>query len=134
MASKILNSPIAQAQATIDKPRLGYVPGLDGLRALAVLAVLFYHADVLWLPGGFLGVEIFFVVSGYLITSLLLAEYRATNRIRFRQFWQRRARRLLPALFALILAVLVYGVVFLPDEVAGLRPDVGAAFTYVTNW
>lgn len=114
--------------------RLGYLPALDGLRALAVLAVLFYHADVLWLPGGFLGVEIFFVVSGYLITSLLLAEYRSRRSINLKQFWQRRARRLLPALFAMIAAVLIYAVLFLPEEVASLRGDVLAAFTYVTNW
>jgi len=110
------------------------LPGLDGLRALAVLAVLVYHADVGWLPGGFLGVEIFFVVSGYLITSLLLAEYHAAHAVNLKHFWLRRARRLLPALFALILAVLVYAVVFLPDEVAGLRADALSAFTYSTNW
>jgi len=110
------------------------LPGLDGLRALAVLAVLLYHADVLWLPGGFLGVEIFFVVSGYLITALLLAEYRADKKIAFKNFWQRRARRLLPALFAMLIATLVYMVIWLPDEVANIRADVLAAFTYVTNW
>lgn len=114
--------------------RLSYLPALDGLRALAVLAVLAYHADLLWLPGGFLGVEIFFVVSGYLITSLLLAEYRADNRINLKNFWQRRARRLLPALFALLGVTLVYAVLFLPGEVASLREDVAAAFAYVTNW
>lgn len=113
---------------------LGYVPALDGLRALAVLAVLFYHADLLWLPGGFLGVEIFFVVSGYLITSLLLAEYRARNAVNLKQFWQRRARRLLPGLFAMLIAVMTYAVIFLPGEVASLRGDILAAFTYVTNW
>ena len=110
------------------------MPGLDGLRALAVLAVLFYHADIVWLPGGFLGVEVFFVVSGYLITALLLAEKRARDKISFKNFWQRRARRLFPALFAMLIAVLVYMVVFLPDEVASLRGDVIAAFTYITNW
>ncbi|MBI4670458.1 MAG: acetyltransferase [Chloroflexi bacterium] len=122
------------AAFTPSSSRLGYLPGLDGLRALAVLAVLLYHADVLWLPGGFLGVEVFFVVSGYLITSLLLAEYRTHNRINLKNFWQRRARRLLPALFAVLIAVLVYMALWLPDEVAGIRADVLAAFTYVTNW
>lgn len=115
-------------------PRLGYIGALDSLRALAVLAVLFYHADVLWLPGGFLGVEVFFVVSGYLITALLLAEYRSHGSINLIQFWQRRARRLLPALFAMLIAVMAYAVIYLPDEVASLRGDVAAAFTYVTNW
>ncbi|TAH54030.1 MAG: acyltransferase, partial [Chloroflexota bacterium] len=108
MLSRIF-SPFAKAESSeTHNSRLGYLPALDGLRALAILAVLFYHADVLWLPGGFLGVEIFFVVSGYLITSLLLAEYRARNTINLKQFWQRRARRLLPALFAMITAVLIY--------------------------
>lgn len=134
MLTKIFHRPAAVAPTTVETLRLGYMPGLDGLRALAVLAVLLYHADVLWLPGGFLGVEIFFVVSGYLITSLLLAEYRARNSVSLKNFWQRRARRLLPALFALIGATLLYSVLFLPDEVASLKGDVVAAFTYVTNW
>ncbi len=82
------------------------MPALDGLRALAVFAVILYHAQVGPLPGGFLGVEIFFVISGYLITSLLLAEWRQRGRIDLAQFWLRRARRLLPALFLLLLVVL----------------------------
>ena len=110
------------------------MPGLDGLRALAVVAVLLYHAELPWIPGGFLGVEVFFVISGYLITALLLAEWRQQGRIDLKAFWLRRARRLLPALFVLLAVTLVYAVVFLPDEVAGLRVDVVAAFGYVTNW
>jgi peptidoglycan/LPS O-acetylase OafA/YrhL len=113
---------------------LGYLPGLDGLRAIAVIAVLLYHAEISWMPGGFLGVEVFFVISGYLITSLLLAEHRYTHHTDVRAFWLRRARRLLPALFALLLAVTTYAVLFLRDEVAGLRGDVLAALSYVTNW
>ncbi|HEX9374576.1 MAG TPA: acyltransferase, partial [Roseiflexaceae bacterium] len=114
--------------------RLPYLPGLDGLRAIAVLAVLLYHADLPWMPGGFLGVEVFFVVSGYLITGLLLAEREQTGRVNLGAFWLRRARRLLPALFALLAATLAFAVLFLPDEVAGLRGDVLAALGYVTNW
>jgi hypothetical protein len=75
--------------------RLPYSPGLDGLRALAVIAVLLYHAELAWIPGGFLGVEIFFVISGYLITALLLAEWRQRGCIDLKAFWLRRARRLL---------------------------------------
>src|SRR3954462_506268 len=67
--------------------RLPYLPGLDGLRALAVTAVLLYHADLQWIPGGFLGVEVFFVISGYLITSLLLAEWGQRGRIDLKTFW-----------------------------------------------
>ncbi len=114
--------------------RLPYVPALDGLRAVAVLAVLVYHSSVRWLPGGFLGVEVFFVLSGYLITSLLLSEYRSTGRIDLKSFWIRRARRLLPALFLLLLATLTYAVIFLPQQVTQLRSDAVAAALYVTNW
>jgi len=104
------------------------------LRALAVIAVLLYHADLAWVPGGFLGVEVFFVISGYLITALLLAEWDQRGRIDLKTFWLRRARRLLPALYVLLVVTLAFAVVFLPGEVAGLRGDVLAAFGYVTNW
>src|ERR687893_4241 len=114
--------------------RLPYMPGLDGLRALAVIAVLLYHAGLSWIPGGFLGVEVFFVISGYLITAMLLAEWRVRGRVDLKAFWLRRARRLLPALYLLLLVTLAYPVVFLPGEVAGLRNDALAAFGYVTNW
>ena len=96
--------------------------------------MLLYHADLAWIPGGFLGVEVFFVISGYLITALLLAEWRQRGRIDLKTFWLRRARRLLPALYVLLVVTLAFAVVFLPGEVAGLRGDVLAAFGYVTNW
>ena len=92
----------SQQTTAIEQParhavRLPYLPGLDGLRAIAVIGVLLYHADLgVW--GGFLGVESFFVLSGFLITALLLAEWRQNGRIELRDFWLRRARRLLPAL------------------------------------
>ena len=108
-------------------PRLPYMPGVDGLRALAVAAVVIYHLGAGWLPGGFLGVDVFFVISGYLITSLLLAEHRRTGRIELRRFWLRRARRLLPALFVLIVVVLAVMVLVHPGEVARLRGAVLAA-------
>jgi peptidoglycan/LPS O-acetylase OafA/YrhL len=114
--------------------RLRYVPGLDGLRALSVSAVLLYHADVTWMPGGFLGVDVFFAISGYLITSLLLAEYRNRGDVNIGQFYLRRARRLLPALFLVLAAVSLFSIIFLPDEVRALRGDVVAALTYATNW
>ncbi len=125
---------VADATERRSSPRLPYIPALDGLRAIAVLAVLVYHSGVRWLPGGFLGVEVFFVLSGYLITSLLVSEYRETGRIDLKSFWIRRARRLLPALFLLLLATLTYAVIFLPQQVTQLRSDAVAAALYVTNW
>jgi peptidoglycan/LPS O-acetylase OafA/YrhL len=110
------------------------MPGVDGLRAVAVLAVLLYHAELPWIQGGFLGVDVFFVISGYLITSLLLTEWLQRGRIDLPAFWLRRARRLLPALFLLMAVTLVFAVVFLSSEVAGLRGDAFAALGYVTNW
>ena len=124
----------APARKAEGEVRLPYLPGLDGLRALAVIAVLLYHAELPWIPGGFLGVEIFFVISGYLITTLLLSEWRQRGRIDLKAFWIRRARRLLPALYLLLVVTLTYAVLFLPGEVAGLRGDVIAALGYVTNW
>ena len=119
---------------TAEGVRLPYQPGLDGLRAFAVFAVLLYHAELRWFSGGFLGVEIFFVVSGYLITTLLLEEWRQRGRIDLRAFWLRRARRLFPALYLLLAVTLAFAVLFLPEEVAGLRGDALAAVGYVTNW
>ncbi len=115
-------------------PRLGYIPALDGLRALAVVAVLLYHADQGWIPGGFLGVDVFFVISGYLITCLLLSDYQQTNGIGLKRFWYRRARRLLPALFAMLFVVSLYAILFLPDVLSQLRGEVISALLYVENW
>src|SRR5215475_1784246 len=84
-----------------------YRPALDGVRALAVSAVLLFHGGVAWLPGGFLGVDAFFVLSGFLITSLLLAEHGRYGWVRLSAFWLRRARRLLPALVVVLVVVVV---------------------------
>ena len=118
----------------IPPERLPYIAGLDGLRAIAVMAVVFYHADFLWAEGGFLGVEVFFVISGYLITSLLLVEWLRTGRIDLKTFWVRRARRLLPAVFLLLGVVTLWSVFFLRDTLYRLGGDIVAASTYVTNW
>jgi peptidoglycan/LPS O-acetylase OafA/YrhL len=110
------------------------MPGVDGLRAVAVAAVVTYHIGASWLPGGFLGVDVFLVISGYLITSLLLAERRLTGGIDVVRFWIRRARRLLPALFVMIVVVLAYMVIFHHGEVARLRGATLASLGYVANW
>jgi peptidoglycan/LPS O-acetylase OafA/YrhL len=116
--------------------RLPYMPGVDGLRALAVLAVFVYHFHNGggWLPGGFLGVDVFFVISGYLITSLLLSEFRKEGRVDLVRFWLRRARRLLPAIGVLIAVVMVLGAFFDFGQISTLRGQALASMAYVTNW
>ena len=88
--------------------KLTYRPEIDGLRAIAVFAVIFYHSDselfdLNFFPGGFIGVDIFFVISGYLITSLILKELKTTNNFSFKNFYERRTRRIIPALLTVIL-------------------------------
>ena len=111
-----------------------YLAGLDGVRALAIVAVLLYHADVAWLPGGFLGVEVFFVVSGYLITALLVGERSRTGRIDLRRFWVRRARRLLPALGVFLAGSYGLAILLADDVVDQWREEALAATFYVANW
>jgi len=111
-----------------------HVPALDGLRGLALLGVLLFHANGV-LPGGYLGVDLFFVLSGYLITSLLLAEQRETGRIALSAFWVRRARRLFPALLSLMPVVAIYGRYFArTEELRTVRAQALAALAYVANW
>lgn len=116
------------------KTNTPYLAGLDGLRAVAVIAVLAYHLFPTAVRGGFIGVDIFFVISGFLITSLLISEHTATGRISLKKFWARRARRLLPALFATIgvscsVALLIGG-----DILVGLGRQVLGAATFSANW
>ncbi len=113
---------------------LPHLPAIDGLRAVAVMAVVLYHADVAWMPGGFLGVDVFFVISGFLITSLLLTEFSAVGSINRKAFWGRRFRRLLPALAALLGVVAIVGLVADRRDLVRFRGDLAAASTYVTNW
>ena len=110
------------------------MPGIDGLRAVAVAAVFLYHANLSWMPGGFLGVDVFFVISGYLITSLLIAEFEDRGRIALGRFWAGRARRLLPALFALLAVCLAIGATLQRGKLIGLRGDALASIFYVANW
>ncbi len=103
------------------KPRIEYQPALDGVRAVAVAMVLLFHGGVGWMRGGYIGVSIFFTLSGYLITSLLLAESNATGSVRAGAFLARRARRLLPASAVCILGVALCSRYGLLDGVANLR-------------
>ena len=110
-------------------------PGLDGVRALAVLAVIAFHENLSALPGGFLGVDVFFVLSGYLITDLLADhQFGRDGRIDLRSFWTRRARRLLPALAVMLVAVTAAVAVLAPDQLGSLRPALLGAVTYTSNW
>jgi peptidoglycan/LPS O-acetylase OafA/YrhL len=111
-----------------------YMPGLDGLRALAVLAVIAYHEQLGWAPGGLLGVGVFFTLSGYLITDLLLGQWTAAGRLKLADFWARRARRLLPALFVMLAVVTAWVTLADRARLAGLRGAVAAAVTYCSNW
>ena len=125
----------ANRRAPDPAPKFEYQPALDGLRALAVLGVLLYHAGVSWAPGGFLGVDAFFVLSGFLITSLLVDEWQKRGRIDFRAFWARRARRLLPALVLVVIAVGAYALfVARPEELERIRGDTFGSLLYVANW
>jgi peptidoglycan/LPS O-acetylase OafA/YrhL/lysophospholipase L1-like esterase len=111
-----------------------YMPGLDGMRALAVLAVIAFHEQLGWAPGGLLGVGVFFTLSGYLITDLLLGQWAAAGRLKLADFWARRARRLLPALFVMLAVVTAWVTLADRARLAGLRGAVVAAATYSSNW
>ncbi|MFV0425818.1 MAG: acyltransferase family protein [Beutenbergiaceae bacterium] len=121
-------APAQTEQAT------GRIPGLDGLRAIAIVAVLIFHLRAASLPGGYLGVDVFFVVSGFLITTLLVRERHTQGRIDLRRFWTRRARRLLPALVLVVVVATVIGLIVGQDLLVDARRQVLGAFTFSTNW
>jgi len=110
------------------------IPGLDGLRGIAVLAVIIYHADISQLSGGFLGVDVFFVLSGFLITSLLIEELARTSNIDRANFYIRRIRRLFPALFLVLLFAVMVSGLFVLDAAYHVRRDLPWALTFVLNW
>ena len=114
--------------------RVPYMPGLDGMRALAVVAVMLYHANHTWLGGGFLGVEVFFVISGYLITLLLIGEHERNGRVNLGKFWMRRVRRLLPAVLTMMSAVAVYMALFRREPQGRTRGDFLGGIFYSSNW
>ena len=110
------------------------IPALDGVRAIAVALVLADHGGIPGLSGGFLGVDVFFVLSGFLITSLLIDEISRTGRIGLKDFWIRRARRLLPALIVMVLAVVAVRELFAAESTAALRDHAVATFFWMSNW
>ncbi|WP_214793519.1 MULTISPECIES: acyltransferase family protein [unclassified Exiguobacterium] len=111
-----------------------YMPGLDGLRTFAVLAVILYHLNVPYISGGFLGVDVFFVLSGYLITGILIREWTKTGTIDLKKFYIARFRRLLPALILMLSLVMTYVTLFDRSLLDTVRQDSLAALAYVNNW
>ncbi len=125
-------APRKPSGARVSLPHYG---ALDGLRAIAVIGVLLYHGGVSWTPGGFMGVELFFVLSGFLITSLLVSEWADRATIALGGFWARRARRLLPALFAVVFAIGLYYALAGPTKaIHGLEGDGVSTLLYFNNW
>ena len=111
-----------------------YIPALDGLRSFAVLAVIFYHMGFSWAMGGLLGVTMFFVLSGYLITGLLIVEFRTTKSIDLPNFWLRRVRRLVPAIITVIIVVALLCTIFNHALLTKMRPDVIQSLFFFSNW
>src|SRR6266567_670624 len=131
---RVLAATPSRTRAEARRRPAARATGLDGVRALAVLAVIAFHQRNPAMPGGFLGVDIFFVLSGYLITDLLVAQRDTAGRIDLRTFWIRRARRLLPALAVMLLAVTAGVAVLAPDQISALRPALLGALSYTSNW
>src|SRR4051812_22950005 len=129
-------APTATPTPTTEaRPRLAHQPALDGIRALAVIAVIMFHAGNFYATAGFIGVDVFLVLSGFLITTLLLRELARTGRVAFGTFWMRRAPRLLPALILVLLAVACFGAFVATDnQPLGLRGDLLGSLFYVQNW
>jgi peptidoglycan/LPS O-acetylase OafA/YrhL len=118
-----------------ERPSMGYQPSLDGVRAFSVIAVILYHGGFGWMSGGFFGVEVFFVVSGFLITSLLIEERDRRGKVDLWQFWVRRWRRLLPALFTMLVVVGVWAVFWgSAEQHTQLRRDYPWGIFYLANW
>jgi peptidoglycan/LPS O-acetylase OafA/YrhL len=117
------------------EPSIRRIPALDGVRAIGIILVLFLHGGFGWAGGGFFGVDVFFVLSGFLITGLLISEFRQNLHIGLKRFWGHRVRRLVPALLAMLAGVAIYGVFFAPaDTVGQLRSDAVATLLYGNNW
>jgi len=111
-----------------------YIPAIDGLRAIAVIAVLLYHLGFSWIPGGFLGVDLFFVISGYVITRLLLDSIQRSGGLDLRGFYAGRIRRLLPPLLFMLVITAIFVGVWAPDSMRRFLTDAPFALTGLMNW
>ncbi|UJH70057.1 acyltransferase [Ornithinimicrobium sp. INDO-MA30-4] len=115
--------------------RRAFRPDIEGLRAISVLAVVWWHAGIGWLPGGYIGVDVFFVISGYLMTSVLFREAQLHGSVSMSKFYARRARRLLPAALAALSGTALLTVILLPPQRwASIGADIVASAGYVVNW
>ncbi|MFN2428186.1 MAG: acyltransferase family protein [Candidatus Binatia bacterium] len=127
--------PTREPSIQVERAAFAYQPSLDGLRAVAVLAVMAFHANLPWAEGGFYGVDVFFVLSGFLITTLLAREQEGHRTIRLGRFYMRRTLRLLPALLTLVVVLHVWSLWFVyPEQVRQLRRESAATLLYVANW
>ncbi|MEW4427909.1 acyltransferase family protein [Paenibacillus pabuli] len=118
----------------LNQPLKRYLPGIDGLRAISVLAVIAYHLDLKWAQGGLLGVGVFFVLSGYLITDQLLMEWKVNHYVSIWNFWMRRFRRLLPAMLCMLILVAMWLLTTDPERLLSLKGDFISSIFYVNNW
>lgn len=130
----MVDSPQHEAPAQSGALRFSYVPALDGIRTLAVAAVVLYHLNPALAPGGMQGVTIFFVLSGFLITRLLLVELHNTGTIDFKAFWKRRLRRLVPAIFTVIVVTAALCTLLNHVMLTKMRPDIIPSALFVNNW
>lgn len=133
-ANKGARTDSAAKEQTPTRPKSRYIPALDGLRTLAVVAVVLYHLNLTWAQGGLLGVTIFFVLSGYLITRLLLNEIAKTGRIDLKSFWIRRIRRLFPAVVTVVVVTCALCTVFNHVMLTKMRPDILPSLLFFNNW
>ena len=131
LGKRLRESGTVVSQPSTKRPR---IDGLDGLRVLAIVAILIYHANVEWLPGGFIGVTMFFVLTGYLITSGLTHELKDTGRVRLWKFYCKRIRRLWPTMIVTVLGTAVVCAVFAPHLLDKMRPDVLPSLMFFDNW
>lgn len=133
-ANKGARTDSAAKEQAPTRPKSRYIPALDGLRTLAVVAVVLYHLNLTWAQGGLLGVTIFFVLSGYLITRLLLNEIAKTGRINLKSFWIRRIRRLFPAVVTVVVVTCALCTVFNHVMLTKMRPDILPSLLFFNNW